>query len=154
VYLIRDPFKGVRSEPLHEDCAALWYKRRPEEGVSVPFMITKGMKGELRARALDNTLISYLTPQEAHDIISGAVSSYRTDAYVLHAMRQSAYARRYAQDRGWETGENEDVKIDSGDCVEKEWPDEMKAQYRKMWPKLSAEDQKVLAKWRAKHFGD
>ena len=36
VYLVRDPFKGVRSEPLHEDCAALWYKRRPEERVSVP----------------------------------------------------------------------------------------------------------------------
>jgi RecA-family ATPase len=28
VYLIRDPFKGVRSEPLHEGCARLWFARR------------------------------------------------------------------------------------------------------------------------------
>ena len=27
VYLIRDPFKGVRSEPLHEGCARLWFAR-------------------------------------------------------------------------------------------------------------------------------
>ena len=27
VYLIRDPFKGVRAEPLHEGCAPLWFAR-------------------------------------------------------------------------------------------------------------------------------
>ena len=27
VYLIRDPFRGVAGQPLHERCAALWFKR-------------------------------------------------------------------------------------------------------------------------------
>ena len=33
VYLIRDPLRGVRSEPLHEACAAAWF-RRDEPGLS------------------------------------------------------------------------------------------------------------------------
>jgi len=33
VYLIRDPLRGVRSEPLHETCAAAWF-RRDEPGLS------------------------------------------------------------------------------------------------------------------------
>jgi hypothetical protein len=31
VYLIRNPFRGVRSEPLHEGCAKAWFTK-PEGG--------------------------------------------------------------------------------------------------------------------------
>jgi hypothetical protein len=33
VYLIRNPFQGVRSEPLHEGCAEAWFtKKQSTEG--------------------------------------------------------------------------------------------------------------------------
>jgi len=36
--------------------------------------------------------------------------------------------------------------------AEPEWPEEMKAQHRRLWPLLSSQEQQLLA-WRAKHFG-
>jgi len=31
VYLIRDPFRAVASEALHEQCAPIWFRRQPPE---------------------------------------------------------------------------------------------------------------------------
>ena len=36
--------------------------------------------------------------------------------------------------------------------AEPEWPEEMKAQHRRLWPLLSSLEQQLLANWRAKHF--
>ena len=37
---------------------------------------------------------------------------------------------------------------------EQEWPEEMKAQHRRLWPLLSSQEQQLLANWQAKHFGN
>jgi putative DNA primase/helicase len=69
-------------------------------------------------------------------------------AEALKTLRMRAHTRRVCRDNGWPTGEEEGFKIDSGDYVEPEYPEETKATLRKAWLKLTHEEQELLAAWR------
>ena len=45
VYLIRDPFRGVASEPLHEECAWTWYRRDDDLAPSRFRIVGKALEG-------------------------------------------------------------------------------------------------------------
>jgi hypothetical protein len=74
-----------------------------------------------------------------------------SEAEVLKVLRSFAHSYRVCLANGWPTGD--DAKIDSGDDVEPDMRDDLKAVYRRAWLKLSAEDQQLLARWWAKNIG-
>jgi hypothetical protein len=51
VYLIRNPFRGVRSEPLHEACAAAWFGKAGDRGDAGPAAKLVTDKAGLRPEA-------------------------------------------------------------------------------------------------------
>ena len=70
------------------------------------------------------------------------------DAFVL---RYRARSQRYLINVRCPKPEEAEGFMRSG--AEPEWPEEMKAQHRRLWPLLSSQEQQLLA-WRAKHFGN
>jgi hypothetical protein len=75
------------------------------------------------------------------------------DAFVLQCMRYRAHSQRYVINVRYPTPEEAEAFVRSGDSpAEPEWPEELKAQHRRVWPSLSSQEQRLLANWRAKHF--
>ena len=75
------------------------------------------------------------------------------DAFVLQCMRYRARSQRYLINVRHFTPEKAEGFVRSGDSpAEPEWPEELKAQHRRLWPSLSSQEQRLLANWRAKHF--
>jgi len=74
------------------------------------------------------------------------------DAFVLRCMRYRARSQRYLINVRCPKPEEAEGFMRSG--AEPEWPEEMKAQHRRLWPLLSSQEQELLANWRAKHFGN
>ncbi len=75
------------------------------------------------------------------------------DAFVLQCMRYRARSRRYLINVIYPKQEEAVGFVRSGvSSAEPEWPEELKAQHRRLWPSLSSQEQRLLANWRAKHF--
>ena len=75
------------------------------------------------------------------------------DAFVLQCMRYRARSQRYLINVRYPTPVEAEAFVRSGHSpAEPEWPEELKAQHRRMWPSLSSQEQRLLANWRAKHF--
>jgi hypothetical protein len=72
------------------------------------------------------------------------------DAFVLHCMRYRARSQRYVINVRCPKPEKAEGFVLSSE--EPEWPEELKAQHRRLWPSLSLQEQQLLANWRAKHF--
>ena len=75
------------------------------------------------------------------------------DAFVLQCMRYRARSQRYIINVRCPKPEDAEGFVRSSDSPsEPEWPEELKAQHRRLWPSLSSLEQQLLANWRAKHF--
>ena len=74
------------------------------------------------------------------------------DAFVLECMRYRARSQRYLINVRHFTPEKAEGFVRSASPAEPEWPEELKAQHRRLWPSLSSQEQRLLANWRAKHF--
>ena len=72
------------------------------------------------------------------------------DAFVLRCMRYRARSQRYVINVRCPKPEEAEGFVQK----EQEWPEEMKAQHRRLWPLLSSQEQQLLANWQAKHFGN
>jgi putative DNA primase/helicase len=57
--------------------AAVKAPNSSDNGASIPFMITRAMKDELRRRGLSDDQMENLTPQDAHDILSHPAGNQR-----------------------------------------------------------------------------
>lgn len=75
-----------------------------------------------------------------------------TEAEALKYLRSLAHVRRYVRDNNLGYDPDDHSMIDSGDWVEPELPDWMKARCLQVWPQLSSEEQQLLTKWRAKRL--
>jgi hypothetical protein len=74
------------------------------------------------------------------------------DAIVLQCMRYRARSQRYLVNVKYPKPEEAEQFVQGESPAAPEWPEELKAQHRRLWPSLSSEEQRLLANWRAKHF--